>query len=88
MSHDPAPIICKARYAKNQMAVHCPSNGTGWKTRAMRLADAIANGRYSGREHAYIMSQPAAKRFTKLYAEGWDASFMSRDLIAPEKESA
>lgn len=77
------PAVNPARYAKNMMAVRCPSVGSGWKTRAHRLAAALARDRYSGREHAYIMSRPAAARFERLYAEGWDAGFMDRKLIAP-----
>jgi hypothetical protein len=54
--------IAPARYAKNMMAIHCKSDGSGWKTFEMRLCDKL-NGRYSGRENAYIMSKSKAKRF-------------------------
>lgn len=79
---DHAYTISPARYSKGNMAVRCPSS-TGWKTRAARLASRLANGRYTGREQAYIMSAAAAKRFEKLYAEGWDASSFSGELQAP-----
>jgi hypothetical protein len=80
---EPAPIVGPARYAKNMMAIQTPSND-GYKTRAARLADAIANSRYSGRENAYIMSKTATVKFQKLYIAGWDAGNMSRKLYAPD----
>lgn len=79
---EPAPIVGPARYAKNMMAVQTPSND-GLKTRAARLAAAISNSRYSGRENAYIMSKSAADKFQKLHAQGWDAGYMGRDLYPP-----
>lgn len=78
--------ITDARYAKGKKAVRCPSI-TGYKTRACYLAHRLANGRYTGRERAYIMSPAAAARFEKLYAEGWDVSF-SGVLTPPEPEEA
>lgn len=78
-----AYTIMDARYAKGKKAVRCPSTD-GYKTRAARLAERLANGRYTNREHAYIMSPTAALRFEKLYAEGWDASSFTRELRAPE----
>jgi hypothetical protein len=68
---DPAPIVKPARYAKGKMAVFCASNGTGLKTRAMRLCDAVS-ARYSHRERAYIMSPTAAKRVLELYRADLD----------------
>jgi hypothetical protein len=76
-----APSISVARYAKGMAAVRCPS-GDGYKTRAMCLCEAL-RGRYSGREGAYIMSQTKAAKLAKLYAEGWNANFVSRALIPP-----
>ena len=66
-----APYIGKARYAKGKMAVHCPSDGTCYRTYAMTLCSQQA-GRYSGREKAYIMSPRAAERVRAAYAE-WAA---------------
>lgn len=74
--------IADARYAKGKKAVRCPSTD-GYKTRAAYLASRLANGRYTGREKAYIMSPAAAVRFERLFAEGWDVSF-SGVLIAPK----
>jgi hypothetical protein len=76
--------IGPARYAKGKMAIRCKSDGSGWKTRAMTLAERLANGRYSGRENAYILSPAAAKRFERLYAEGWSASNFTNDLYPPK----
>jgi hypothetical protein len=79
--------ITPAKYAKGQMAVHITSrreDGVG--TRAEFLARAIANGRHSHRERAYIMSPSAARRFHKLYQEGWSANFISWDLTSPTGE--
>lgn len=84
MTNEQAYIVSNARYSKGKMAVRCPST-TGWKTRAGRLAERLANGRYTGRENAYIMSATAAKRFEKLYAEGWDAEYISGELVEPAK---
>lgn len=77
--------ISPARYAKNMMAVRTPSTD-GWKTRAARLAENLARGRYTNREGAYLMSRTAAEKFKRLYAEGWDASVISNKLEAPRNE--
>ena len=84
--------IAAARYAgryngKPQMAIRCPSHN-GYKTRAARLIGDGLNGRYSGRELAYIVSPAKAAKFEKLYAEGWDASPYSGELQPPQVESA
>lgn len=63
---DLAPTFNQARYAKGKIAVHCPSDGSGYKTRAMRLADAHG-GRWSNREKAYIMSPAAALKVKRAY---------------------
>lgn len=72
MSDHLAPFVSPARYAKGKCAVHCPSDGSGMRTRAMRLAAAMSS-RYSGREHAYIMSSGGAAKLVRLYAAGRDA---------------
>jgi len=69
-----------ARYSKGNMAVVCESNGTGYKTRCMRLAEVFSNGRYTGREHAYIMSVKAAERFEQAVKDGWDATSVTGEL--------
>lgn len=74
--------IWPARYAKNMMAVRCPSTD-GYKTRAAYLAGYFARDRYSGREHAYIMSRAAALKFEAHYQAGWDAKTLTRELIPP-----
>jgi hypothetical protein len=69
------------------MAIRCAPDGTGFKTRAARLAEVLARGRYSNREHAYLLSRAAAARFEKLYAEGWDGEIMGGALIQPPTDS-
>jgi hypothetical protein len=85
--------INPARYAgrwngKPQMAVHCTPNGTGFKTRAMRLIGDHLNGRYSGRERAYIVSPAKVRKFEQLFAHGYDANSWNGALIAPRAEAA
>lgn len=82
----PEYTVTPARYAKNMMAVHCPSDGSGWKTRAHYLCCAL-RGRYSGRENAYILSPTKARRFEHLYRQGWNASPFGT-LIPPKGEGA
>ena len=74
---DLAPVVTDALYAKGQKLVRCPKDGTGMKTRAMRLAGAL-RGRWTHRERGYVMSPRKAERLLKLFAEGWDASFPNR----------
>jgi hypothetical protein len=75
---DPPPIFGPARYAKGKIAVRCPPNGTGWKTRAARIASAVSS-RYSHREQAYIMSPSAAAKVRKLYETERDADLGSKN---------
>lgn len=79
--------VSPARYSKGKMAVRCPS-ANGWKTRAARLAGAIARGRYTGREGAYIMSPTAAAKFERLFLEGWDACVITHELEPPRQMAA
>lgn len=79
--------VSPARYAKGKMAVRCPSKD-GWKSRAARLAGAIARGRYTGRERAYIMSPTAAAKFERLFLEGWDACVITLELEPPRPVAA
>lgn len=55
--------ISKARYAKGKMAVHCKPDGSGWKTLAALIISEMPGVRYSGREHAYIVSPGCARKF-------------------------
>jgi hypothetical protein len=83
--HGEGFTIYPARYAKGKVAVTCPSKD-GWKTRAARLIGDGLNGRYTGREHAYIVSPACAERFQRLYEEGWDASAITGALIEPDRK--
>lgn len=69
---DPPPRFAPARYAKGKIAVTCPGDGSGWKTRAQRLASAVSS-RWSHREKAYIMSPAAAEKVRRLFEAGSDA---------------
>jgi len=81
-NHQDAPFtVHKARYAKGMMAVRCESVD-GYKTRAMRLCEAL-RGRWTHREGAYIMSSRKAERLADLFAKGWTGSYMSAELVPP-----
>lgn len=76
--------ITPARYAKGKMIIRPTPDGTGYKNRAARLAEARGiGGRYVGRSGGYTVSPTAASKFERLYAEGWDACFISGKLEAP-----
>ena len=75
--------ITPARYVKRQFAVSCPSDSSGFKTRAMRLCDHL-KARYSRRERAYIMSGTKVEKLKRLYAAGYDATSISLRLTAPD----
>jgi len=81
---DIPPTIWAARYAKRQVLIKCPSVD-GFKTRAARLAEAL-KGRYTNRERGYIMSEAKAEKLMRLYLDGWDATIMTGELIAPESQ--
>lgn len=68
--------ITPARYSKGNMLVVCESDGTHFKTRYDRLAEAFS-GRYTHREHGYIMSPKAAQRFEQAVKDGWNAYSVS-----------
>lgn len=70
-----------ARYSKGNFAIRPRKDGSGFKTDEASLADAVANGRYSGREKAYIMSKSQADLFEALVNAGASSvSFLSRDV--------
>lgn len=75
-----APQFKPARYAKSKIAVCCPSDGSGNKTRAMRICAAVSS-RWSNREKVYIMSPAAAKRVKAAYDSGQDAQLGDRNSI-------
>lgn len=76
--------IGKAKYAKGKMQIQCMSDGTGMKTRAMRLAEAKGiGGRWTNRSKSYIVSPTAAAKFEKMFAEGCDANSFTREIEAP-----
>jgi hypothetical protein len=83
MTTEPDFTVSKARYAKRSVAVRCPPTN-GFKTRAARLAEGL-KGRYSNREHAYIMSESKARRLRELFDSGWDASFITGVLEPPRE---
>jgi len=77
--------IAPYRYARNSIRVVCPSRD-GWKTRAARLAEGL-RGRWSHRAGGYIMTPTKAAKFERLYADGWDASYIGGELEPPAMEA-
>ena len=71
------------RYAKDSVVVKCPSRD-GYKTRAARLAYGVG-GRWANRARGYVMHPAKAAHFERMYAEGYDASSVTGELIAPEE---
>ena len=64
--------ITPARYTRTgAMVIHCPSP-EGYLTRAGKLAQTF--GRWVHRQGGYVVTANGAKRFEKLYNEGWNAS--------------
>lgn len=63
--------ITSARYAKKSIAVFCRSDGSGFKTREMRVVEAVG-GRWSNREKAYILPAGRETRLRQLIAAGCD----------------
>ena len=75
--------IGTARYAKGMKIVRITSDGP-YKNRAARLIGDGLKARWTNREQGYIASPAKVAKFERLYAEGWDASYMTGDLEAPE----
>mgnify|MGYP001575312938 CR=1 FL=1 len=69
----PTCMIGPARYCKKtkMIAVHCQSDGSGFTTSDMRLANTLAGGRYSNRENAWVLSPRRAELFGLLLKRGW-----------------
>lgn len=94
MAIETAPILAAARRVKGKVVMCCPSDGTGMKTRAMRLAEAH-NGRYSRRSCGYIMTPSSAIKALELWRQGYDAHLRifaddkrrAKDLLIPPPES-
>ena len=63
--------IQPAAYAKGQLLIKAPST-TGLKSRAARLLGGL-KGRWTNRERGYVVSPAKAKKFEKLFRDGWDA---------------
>lgn len=83
MMDDPLfPTLTPARYCKGKVTAHCPSDGTDYKTRAMRLAEALG-GRLVGRAGGYNMSPRRGAELLAKHAAGWDATY-SGTLSPPE----
>lgn len=72
MTNETTPIVVPARYAKGKSEMHCPSDGSGYKTRAARLATAFG-GRWVGRSGAYVMAPSRAAAALDHWQRGYDA---------------
>ena len=81
-SKEPGFEAKPARYAKGQVAIHAKSDDSGFKTRAMRLAEGVG-GRWSNREKAYIMSQSKADKLKDLHDKGHDYSPITKEFRQP-----
>jgi len=76
------PIVKQARYAKGMALVICPSNGSGWRTRASFLCEKV-NGRYSNREGGWIMSPRKMQKVLRAWTLG---TIRERRLVNKECE--
>ncbi len=79
--------VSEARYSKGNYIVRCPSTN-GLKSRAARLIGDGLHCRYTWREKGYVASPSKLAKFQKLYAAGWDASFVTGELHPPEALAA
>jgi hypothetical protein len=87
MSEQPDYTIVPARYAKNLWVIKPRSDGSGFKTRAARLAEAL-NGRWVHRSGGYHVSKARADRFKMLYAAGFDAHIKFDFRYGPKRTEA
>jgi len=77
-----AYTISDYRYAANSVSVRPTPDGSGWQTRAARLAGAM-KARWCHRAGGYLMSPAKAARFERMYAEGYDGNSFTGELIPP-----
>jgi len=75
--------VTLARYARDMYAVRIEKDGSGLKTRAMRLAHTAVRGRWSNREKAYIMSATKVRKLHRYITDGWDASPITGEIEPP-----
>lgn len=75
--------IRPARYAKGQFIITPQDSQGGYKGRVLRLVGDGLNCRYSGRCGGYVASPSKVAKFERLYANGWDANFISGELCPP-----
>jgi hypothetical protein len=80
----PAYTIQDYRYAKGKQCLRPVPDGSGWKTRAARLAEGCG-GRWVHRAGGYLMSAAGLAKFERLYAAGWDANGFTGKLEAPAR---
>lgn len=76
--------IVPARYAKGKLVIQPTRDGSGFKTRAARLAGTF--GKWVHRSGGYTVSAAGARRFERLYSEGYDASVITGELQPPPGE--
>lgn len=63
-----------ARYSKGKMILNIDSDGSGWKTRGMWLAEALGGKWGRGHEQGYRISPRRAAQWKALYEAGADAN--------------
>ena len=79
--------ITPARYTKGKLLVRITGNGSGLKDRAERLICDGLKCYYTGRERGFVASPSKARRFERLYADGWDACYFGQRLVPPRLEA-
>ena len=74
--------IASYRYAKGTVVVQPLSDGSGWATRAARLAGSLG-GRWVHRAGGYVMTPGKAKKFEALFAAGYDGNLFTGAVLPP-----
>lgn len=77
-----APTYSTPRYKAAGVLVRVQADGM-FKTRAHRLLDAL-RARWSHRQGGYILPETKAAKFARLYAAGYDAGYLCRDITPPK----
>lgn len=72
MTEEETPTVVAARYSKGRVIMRCPSDGSGLKTRAARLAGAFG-GRWVNRSGGFNMSPKRAAEALAHWQAGYDA---------------
>jgi hypothetical protein len=80
-----AYTVGQARYSKGNLIVRYTPGPSGMKGRVPRLLEAL-HFRYTGRENGYVGSPSKVKKFEKMVADGWNATYFGK-LESPEEQA-